>query len=248
LRPQLSRLRAALERGADRLLELRTDPQALAPERVVVFEIAGSVEAFARALESVPGFELLLEHDIERPADELFAERDDRTGREGQRREDKAVGGRLYLAMPDMAALNQLVSLWERWESGQPLPHGLTAFRDAFLHIRTLRPWGPQDRIPDETMAYWREEHERQPDRAVRTEAELWFRRSPNQRDQATRAFHAAVRDARGAVIDEAVIPEIAYHGVLVDIPAAQVARAPDRTPDEDVPLEAARRTPRTWW
>src|SRR5688572_9877894 len=98
LRPQLNRLRAALQRGADRLLELRGDPQALAPERVIVFEIAGSVEAFARALETVPGFELLLEHDIERPADELFAERDDRTGREGQRREDKGVGGRLYLA------------------------------------------------------------------------------------------------------------------------------------------------------
>lgn len=224
LRPQLNRLRAALQRGADRLLELRGDPQALAPERVIVFEIAGGVDAFARALESVPGFELLLEHDIERPADELFAERDDRKGREGQRREDKGVGGRLYLAMPDMAALNQLVSLWERWEAGQPLPHGLTAFRDVFLQIRTLRPWGPQDRIPDETLAYWREEHERQPNRAVRTEVELWFRRSPNQRDQASRAFHAAVRDAGGGVIAEAVIPEIAYHGVLVDVPAAQVA------------------------
>ncbi|HEV8238597.1 MAG TPA: S8 family peptidase [Thermoanaerobaculia bacterium] len=224
LRPQLNRLRATLQRGADRLLELRADPEALAPERVIVFEIAGTVDAFARALQNVPGFELLLETDIERPADDLFAERDNRQGREGRPREDKGVGGRLYLAMPDMAALEQLVSLWERWEAGQPLPHGLTAFRDVFLQLRTLRPWGPQDRISDETMAYWREEHQRHPDRSIRMEVELWFRRAPALRDRATRAFHAAVAEVSGAVIDEAIIPEIAYHGILVDVPAAQVA------------------------
>jgi hypothetical protein len=223
LGPSLNRLRNALHRGPDRLLELRDDPQALAPERVVVFEIAGTVDAFARALEAVPGFELLLEHDTEHVADELFAERDDRAGREGQRRTDKTVGGRLYLAMPDMAALNQLLSLWDRWQAGQTLPRGLTAFRDVFQQLRTLRPWGPEDRIPAETLAYWREEHRRQPDRAVRTEVELWYRRSPDQRARAGQAFQAAVHEAGGAVIDEATIPEIAYHGMLVDIPAAAV-------------------------
>lgn len=140
------------------------------------------------------------------------------------RTRDKDVGGRLYLAMPDLAALRQLLSLWDLWTAGRPMPRGLTPFRDVFAQLRTLRPWGPQDRIPDGTMAYWREEHQRHPDRAVRTEVELWFRRSADQRDQAGRAFHAAVREAGGAVIDEAVIPEIVYHGMLVDIPAAEVA------------------------
>jgi hypothetical protein len=221
--PSLNRLRSALNRGPDRLLELRDDPQALAPERVVVFEVAGTVDAFARALEAVPGFELLLEHDIERAADELFAERDDRAGRAGERRTDKAVGGRMYLAMPDVAALRQLLTLWERWQAGQALPHGLTPFRDVFLQLRTLRPWGPEDRIPPETLAYWREEHRRQPDRAVRTEVELWYRRAADQRERASHAFQAAVREAGGELIDEAIIPEIAYHGMLVDIPAGAV-------------------------
>jgi len=228
MRPSLTRLRAAIERGPDQVLELRADPLALAPERVIVFEIAGTVDAFARAVQAVPGFELILEHDTDHPVDELFAERDDRSGREGQRRTDKDVGGRLYLAMPDLAALQQLLSLYDLWTAGQPLPRGLTAFRDVFLQLRTLRPWGPQDRIPDETMAYWREEHQRNPDRPVRTEVELWYRRSADQRDQATRAFHAAVREAGGSVLDEAIIPEIAYHGILVDIPAAQVAAVLD--------------------
>ena len=221
--PALTRLRGALNRGPDRLLELRADPQAIAPERVVVFEIAGTVDAFSRALGKVPGFELLLEHDTEHDPDELFAERDDRAGREGERRTDKAVSGRLYLAMPDLTALGELLRLWEIWQAGEKLPRGFTAFRDVFQQLRTLRPWGPEDRIPDETIAYWQEEHRRNPERPVRTEVELWFRRSEDRRAQAQRAFHTAVREAGGTIVDEAIIPEIAYHGVLIDIPAAEI-------------------------
>ena len=107
--PSLRRLKAALNRGPERVLELRADPTALAPDRVIVFEIAGTVADFARAAARVPGLELMVEYETESAPDEFFAKKDTRKGREGQRREDKLVDGRFYLAMPDVAALDEFI-------------------------------------------------------------------------------------------------------------------------------------------
>lgn len=222
--PAFTRLRGALGRGPDALLELRADPQALAPERVIVFEVAGLVSDFAKALARVPGFELLVEHDIEHPPDDLFAEVDARADRRGQRREDADVAGRLYLTMPDMAALGQLLSLWDRYQNGQDPPVGFAPFKHVFAQLRTLRPWGPQDRVSPETLEYLEAQHQREPARPVRIEGELWFRRTVDRRRQSARDFRAAVEAVGGVVLDEAELEPIAYHGMLVDVPGAAVA------------------------
>ena len=221
--PSLRRLKAALNRGPERVLELRADPTALAPDRVIVFEIAGTVADFSRAAARVPGLELMVEYETESAPDEFFAEKDTRKGREGQRREDKLVDGRFYLAMPDVAALDEFIRLWDRWVAGKELDVGLAPFKHMFAQLRTVRPWGPQDRIPDETIAYWSEEARRHPNRPVRTEVELWHRRTPQRREQARLAFRALVAAEGGTVLNEALIPEIAYQGVLIDIPAAAI-------------------------
>ena len=221
--PSLRRLKAALNRGPERVLELRADPTALAPDRVNVFEIAGTVADFSRAAARVPGLELMVEYVTESAPDEFFTEKDTRKGREGQRREDKLVDGRFYLAMPDVAALDEFIRLWDRWVAGKELDVGLAPFKHMFAQLRTVRPWGPQDRIPDETIAYWSEEARRHPNRPVRTEVELWHRRTPQRREQARLAFRALVAAEGGTVLNEALIPEIAYQGVLIDIPAAAI-------------------------
>ena len=45
-------------------LELRADPAALAPERLLVFEVRGSVNNFAAAVQRVPGLELIDEEEL----------------------------------------------------------------------------------------------------------------------------------------------------------------------------------------
>ncbi len=221
--PRFARLREVLTSHAADPMELHRDPTSLAPDRVVGFEIAGSVDDFARGISKVPGFEFMAEYDTEQPPDDLFAEKDTRKGKEGQLRTDKEVTGRFYLAMPDVAALRQLVRLWDLWQRGEPLDRGYAPFKHVFAQLRALRPWGAEDRIPDETIAYWREETARLPDRPVRTEVELWFFKNESRRQQASQALAALVTAAGGTIIDEAVIPEIAYHGVLIDIPAAEL-------------------------
>lgn len=56
--PKFTRLAEVLARGAN-ALELRADPAGLAPERLLVFEVRGSINAFANAVRNVAGLELI---------------------------------------------------------------------------------------------------------------------------------------------------------------------------------------------
>jgi hypothetical protein len=207
----------------DGALELREDPTSLAPERVIVFEIAGTVANFLKAVGRVRGLEFMAEYEGDFAADQDFAVQDKRKGREGQDRTDQDVPARFYLAMPDLQALRELLSLWERWGRGEPLGTGFAPFEHLFTQLRAIRPWGPQDRIPDETVAFWLEESARNPGQPVRTEVELWYRDNEGRRAAASRNLSTLVGAAGGQMVHEAVISDIAYHGALIDIPAAEV-------------------------
>lgn len=221
--PAFERLHTLIDSNAPRVLELRKDPTALAPERVIVFEIAGSVQDFAEALQRA-GLEFLAEQEVDRAPDIQFANIDTRKGREGQDRTDRSVNGRVYLAMPDIKALRELLRLWQNWVAGEALNHGFAKFKSVFEQLRDLRPWGPIDRITDETIAYWQEETSHHPGQLVRTEVELWFHMEASRREQASHKLHETIDMANGKVIHEVAIPEICYHGALLDLPAGEVA------------------------
>ena len=87
LGPVFDRLQTILSR-ANGHMELRDDPSSLAPERVIVFEIAGTVANFLKALSKIDGLEFMAEYDTDFAADEDFAVLDDREGRKGQDRSD----------------------------------------------------------------------------------------------------------------------------------------------------------------
>lgn len=206
--------------SSDRLHELRQDPTAIAPERALVFEVAGSVDEFQRAISLIQGLEWLGDEELEFDADADFAVIDTRRGREGQDREDRQVGGRLYLTMPDLAALEQMTSLWRRYQRGEQAPRGFGPWFNVFRQLKDLRAWGPLDRVPDDTEDYIRQELETRQDATVRLELELWSYRDQNRQRRGVAAFEDAVREAGGQIVDRASIPEIAYEAALVDVPA----------------------------
>ena len=82
---------------------------------------------FYTAWRRIPGLEYLGDEEAEFDADADFAAVDKRAGREGQVRDDKPVVGRLYLAMPDIRALHELVRLWDRYQAGGAREGGLSA-------------------------------------------------------------------------------------------------------------------------
>jgi hypothetical protein len=89
------------------------------PEEVVVLETAGTVENFIVAVRNTPGMEWLGEVDEEDPpADEDFFIVD----KKGERRADKKMRGQLFLIFSNQQALQEMLSLWDRWQKEQQLP------------------------------------------------------------------------------------------------------------------------------
>ena len=210
-------------------LSLSEDPSSIAPERALVLEVAGSLVDFQALARRVDGLEFLGEEELEFYPDEDFYEIDRRTGREGELRMDRPIGGRLYLAMPDVTALKQLLSLWKRWQNEEELPYGFKSWRKIFESLRDIRPWGPADRLSDETITYWREETENFPNEMCRIEVELWFRDSEETRLAALRKVTKIVADIGGTIVNHAVLEDICYEAALIDVPAAEILRLANR-------------------
>ena len=103
--PVFERLRQSFQRPGG-ALQLRDDPDSLSPDRVIVFEIGGTVPDFFKAAARIQGLELMAEYEGDFPLDEHFAVKDTRKGKVGEDRPDKVVKGRFYLTMPDTEALS----------------------------------------------------------------------------------------------------------------------------------------------
>ncbi len=226
--PVFARLSDALAPERDPLLFLG-DPSSIAPERALVFEVAGSLIDFQKLVAGVEGLEFLGGEEIQFDPDDDFYELDKRRGKKGERRTDRPLGGRLYLAMPDVVALRQLVSLWKVWQRKEDLPSGFAKWRDVFGGLRNIRPWGPADRLSEETISSWQEDIETTPSELRRIEVELWFRDNIAVRGMAFQRVAEVVQAAGGAIISHVVIEEIGYDAVLVDLPTAEVARLAER-------------------
>ena len=229
LQPVFQRLRDVFD-GQHDPVALREDPAGIAPERAIVLEVAGAIADFRGAARRIPGLEYLGDEETEFEPDADFALPDTRKGREGQLRDDKRVTGRLYLAMPDTRALQELLQLWNRYQAGERAAHGFGAWFDLFGRLRQLRAWGPLDRVPDSTVDWLADELEARTD-PVRVEIELWSYQSTERQRQSSIRFEQAVRAVGGEFLHRASIPEIAYHAAMVSLPAAEVLRLRQRAP-----------------
>ena len=161
--------------------ELRDDPTSLLPERVIVFEIANIITDFFNAVTRVDGLEFMAEYETDFAPDKDFAMKDTRKGKTGQDRTDKTVGGRFYLAMPDVQAF-KIAKPMGPLGKGQPLATGF-APSHTYLHNFTPCVLGGRSTVfAKRQVRFWQEENTRTPDRPVRTEVELWYRQSPDRR------------------------------------------------------------------
>ncbi len=194
-----------------------------------MLEVAGSMVDFQALVARVGRLEFLGDEEIEFDPDEDFFVSDTRRGREGEHRTDRSLGGRLYLAMPDVQAPRQLTSLWARWQRSEGLPQGFARWRDVFASLRDIRPWGPADRISEETITHWREEIENDLGAVHRIEVERWFRESAASRAAAFGRVKEAVAGAGGHVIHHGVVEEIDYDAVLIELPGAEITRLAER-------------------
>ena len=141
LTPQFAALRDALATGRADVTEHATEPD---PELVVVFDLVGTVEDFARAVSQVPGLEFLAEIEDE----EVEPDEDFHFVRDGQPT-DVLVSETLYMVMSNAQAVTELISLFGRWQADptEQFARGLNPLRSVFAQLRSVRRWGPQDRV-----------------------------------------------------------------------------------------------------
>lgn len=215
--PKFSRLAEVLSRGAN-ALELRADASGLAPERLLVFEVRGSILAFANAVQNVAGLELIDEEELE--GDE----------------EDKQPFA--YLLVPDMVALRNLLSLWQRWQAGQ-LNYGETAWARVFELLKDLRPWGPLDRVHASDATFLNAAIEGLDDEeVVRLEVELVYRAQDRVANEQEANVRAAITARNGRIVSQARIVDIGYHALLADIPVWAVREIVQRRAEGIAGLE----------
>lgn len=221
--PQLAVLQQAFE--AQRLQLQQTAPMEN-PELVLVLEVAGTVEDFAKAVAKVPGLEWLVEwaEDQIAPDEDFFIQ-----GKPG-----KMVPGRLFLLASNQEALVQLLALWTRYQNdpAAKFDRGLNKFRNLFGQLRNIRHWSVADRIDIDVRQYWQSCLD-DGLQAIRFEIEAWHFASQQKNNKAREDIESLVNALGGQVLRSALIGEIAYHGFLVELPAQAVAEVlAGNTPD----------------
>lgn len=212
LSPMFRELQEAFEA---RRVEIQQNTAGIEPEQVLVIEIIGSVENFANAVKNINGFEWMgeLESDEIAPDEDFYDEK----------HPGKELNGRLYLLMTNQQALNGMLSLWQRYQDDQNMQfeRGLTKFRDVFLHLKSIRRWGVRDRLLETgVISNWREYLKYSGNKAIPFEVELWFRESHELRKVSESQVIKLVQQTGGRILGQSVIKEIAYHGILAELPA----------------------------
>lgn len=212
--PQLTVLQRAFD--AQRLKLQQTAPMEN-PELILVLEVAGTVNEFAKAVANVPGLDWLVEwaEDQIEPDADFYVEGKD----------DKAYPGRLFLLASNQEALTQLLALWERYQNdpAEQFARGLNKFRNLFKQLRNIRHWSVADRIDVDVLQYWQNcLDDGLP--IIRFEIEAWYFASQTRNEKANTDIRALVLELGGQVLRRALIGEIAYHGFLVELPAQAVA------------------------
>jgi len=198
-------------------------------EQVVVLEIAGSVGDFYKAVNR-SGLHWLLEVD----SDAVAADRDFSIAADAA----APVPTKLFLILSDQTAIQQIVNLWDRYQSdgAGAFKRGFTPWLHVFEQLRAVRLWDIRDRVEPDTSSYWQQRIEAG-DAVIRTEIELWYSDSEHTNVAWANGLRALLQQNGSAVIDAAGISGIRYHAFLVDLPAAAVQLI---LADENSPLAVA--------
>lgn len=184
------------------------------PDLVVILEIVGTVKDFATAVAKVPELVWLNEWEsINIAADEEFFHDDGRLQLQGQ----------FYLIGTNQQALQQLISLWNRWRDKQPFAHGQGRWKHVFEQLKEIRFWDKRDRLTDDVLLYWNNLLADGVERQIRFEIEAWYYPDAQKNQQTFHELCGALAQLGGAVLGSAVIPEIGYHGILATLSSSAV-------------------------
>lgn len=211
--PKFERLSQVLD--DPRLLENWShDPASIAPERALVFEVASTSIDFEQASRKVKGLEFLGEDFYS-----TFPIRDFRNTEDSS----KDITINLYFTIPDEKALRELLSLWKIFQTEGEFKTGFKQWEKVFSSLVDIRPWGPKDRLTEDTLDNWKFQLENAPETSMKLEVEFWYRENLVQRAETHNKFKEIIQEVNGQILDKVTISEIQYDATLVELPAEYI-------------------------
>lgn len=225
---QVDRLNDNIRRLHTEILEkaaqLQEGTQGIDPEFVLVFEVIGSVNSFMAAAQKA-GMDWLGEYDEESiEADDDFYELDVK----GNIKRGAMLPRKMYLTLTNQQSMSRMLSLWEQFQNGAEFEKGTTGFRDVFKWLKNIRRWNVEDRLDLSDMPSVWESQLQGGEQDVKFEIELWYRSTETKRDEAERSITQIIEESHGRVVKRVLIPEIAYHALIVECPAQEIRRILD--------------------
>ena len=140
---------------------------------------------------------------------------------------NKGISGHLYLSMSNMQAIDELLSLWGQWDSGDkklPCPYG--KWVEIFKQVKTIRKWDIEDRLRDTGIIdYWKEEIELKKGTTSKIlfEIELWYRKNDAKRAEVEEKIRDLIQSENGSIVTTCTINEISFHAVKAELPAESI-------------------------
>lgn len=205
-------------------LKIQADATGIVQEQVLVLRTIGPVREFADAVSMVQGLEWLAEFDEEDiPPDEDFY----KTSKKSNEAKTDPLSGRLYLVVSNHKALSELLTIWEQFQKNptKPLKKGFSGWKQVFKHLKEIRLWGPQDRFESTGILEDWNEQVKQGIETVRFQLEPWFKKNSADRVAVNQKINELIQSEGGRLISEFTFPEIAYHGLLGELPITSIKK-----------------------
>jgi hypothetical protein len=139
------------------------------------------------------------------------------------------LSGRLFLSMSNRQSIDELLSLWKQYDSGDKrLPNRYGKWAEIFKQTRVVRRWDTQDRLRDTGIIdYLKEEIEakRGTSSKICFEIELWYRNNKDQRNEIENKVCELILAENGGVITTCTIEEIRFHAIKAELPPDNIEK-----------------------
>lgn len=134
----------------------------------------------------------------------------------------EVFSGRLFLSMSNRQTMEQILSLWNQWDTRRRLPRGYQKWSEVFSNLKALRRWDVEDRLRETgVLGYWQENLEfyRGQGLLIPFEIELWYRKGRGKREEVQKNLESLIHQENGNVISLCIIDEIHFHALKAELP-----------------------------
>ena len=192
--------------------QLSLNPEGFFTEYIVVFEIAGTIEEFYKAIQKIPGMFFLKELQEIFDADEDFYKSGSQT-----------YTGRIFVSLINKQSIIKLLRLWEIYIKNKDAAFeiGLAKFKDLFDCLKEIRPYSVEDRFKDTGMPHYLEEVRGMGQERVRFEIEFAYPEGQERRKKAIEEVQNLIAEEGGEIVAGSILDlrSIRYLACLADAP-----------------------------